>query len=444
MKQEEPLAVSEISDRTVGGTIAPNVLALSPDLTLVFHSGGRDDAERPAGAMLTVVAGPRLRRHGVESAIVPIQLNVSTLGGQIAKCTEVWWRHIVEAQHLTGTSAYFTYHVQTQCARDRTFDSRARKIAIAGQVLFSEIFCPDSVGYSRTEELGCLLRDALLAEDGLQIVVRSNEFFVPWNLLHLGDRAHTAVEDFLGSRHVVEQDVSDSPLVADGMPRPDVVAVHFDRNMDIDKPTNVHAAVANFESLLIDYGLPRVDRNTKTAFLDALSTGVDESLLYFMCHGTAGSDVRANSDDTRLFLTLEEGEDEDGISPSDIGNSLKQGGDLKGRPLVFLNACRATKSGSIYYQGFAPRFLNKKARAVIGPEIEMPILFAREFARRFFEDFFRGTAENSIGRVLLKLRREYLLVHANPLGLTYSLYRGAGHYLAVGVPRANARGDPDA
>ena len=61
-----------------------------------------------------------------------------------------------------------------------------------------------------------------------------------------------------------------------------------------------------------------------------------------------------------------------------------------GYPLVLINACRALKSGSIFYDGFAEPFLYKNARCLIGPVIEMPVVFGKEFARRFFQQSLRG------------------------------------------------------
>ena len=438
---DQALPVDVLADNTAGGTIQQEASAFPADLTLRFEFEGRDDAGSPSGATLYVFAGPRLRNYWpeddwAEGAIaVPIVLNKAGLEGRVRDCTDVWWKEVVEATSFIGATRYYTYHVQTQLEPGAAFENGLlRRLARAGESLFVQLFGTGGPAYKRTIRFGEALRSALLAEQELRIVVRSNAFFAPWNFLYLGDDPRRPRADhFLGARHVVEHDVCETPAEGDAMPLPERVAVQLDRNMDRLEPTAEHLAVRDFDSLLTQYRLVPVPRNTKTEFLDALRDGVEESLFYFLCHGTAGADVRANADDTKLFLTAEDGPERDGISPSDIDAGLYRSGPLKGRPLVFLNSCRALKSGSIYYSGFAPSFLNQEARAVIGPEIEMPIKFAKEFSRRFFEEFFRGGKEYSIGRVLLNVRRDFLVKHANPLGLAYSLYRGANHYLPVGV-----------
>jgi hypothetical protein len=84
---------------------------------------------------------------------------------------------------------------------------------------------------------------------------------------------------------------------------------------------------------------------------------------------------------------------------------------------------------SIFYRGFATKFLHYYASAVIGPNIEAPTVFARDFAEQFFDRFFQGGPERNLGSVLLTLRREFFDKHKNPLGLVYLLYRGADTYI---------------
>jgi hypothetical protein len=130
-------------------------------------------------------------------------------------------------------------------------------------------------------------------------------------------------------------------------------------------------------------------------------------------------------DAQRLFLTNPgTPEEKEFIELSQIDVWLRRCDVLPGRPLVFINACEAAKTGSIFYEGFPARFLDHAASAVVGTELEMPVIFAREFARSFFTDFFRGGPENSAGKILLRWRRKYLTEFRNPLGLGYSLYRG--------------------
>jgi hypothetical protein len=61
----------------------------------------------------------------------------------------------------------------------------------------------------------------------------------------------------------------------------------------------------------------------------------------------------------------------------------------------------------------------KGARGVIGTECETPALFAREWARRFFDTFLSG---ETLGKTFLDLRKEFFYKHNNVMGLLYAVY----------------------
>ncbi|MEA3397660.1 MAG: CHAT domain-containing protein, partial [Chloroflexota bacterium] len=103
---------------------------------------------------------------------------------------------------------------------------------------------------------------------------------------------------------------------------------------------------------------------------------------------------------------------------------------LPGAPLVFINACESAELSPLFYDGFAPYFMAKGARGVIGAECETPALFAAEWARRFFDQFLAG---ESLGQVFLDLRREFYYEHHNLLGLLYALYADGDTCIVPGV-----------
>lgn len=60
----------------------------------------------------------------------------------------------------------------------------------------------------------------------------------------------------------------------------------------------------------------------------------------------------------------------------------------------------------------------------------MPAVFAAAFAQRFFEGFLSGNGTYvRIGPLLRSLTQEFVTKDKNPLGLVYSLYRGADCYV---------------
>ena len=61
----------------------------------------------------------------------------------------------------------------------------------------------------------------------------------------------------------------------------------------------------------------------------------------------------------------------------------------------------------------------KGARGVIGTECEIPAIFAKEWAKRFFDQFLAG---EPVGQIFLNLRQEFYKKHNNILGMLYALY----------------------
>jgi hypothetical protein len=90
---------------------------------------------------------------------------------------------------------------------------------------------------------------------------------------------------------------------------------------------------------------------------------------------------------------------------------------LPGNPLVFLNACESAELSPLFYDGFVQFFMSKGARGVMGTECDVPALFAREWATRFFKRFLAAAA----GHCVLRLRQEFYKDN-NLLGLLYALY----------------------
>lgn len=439
-----------LTDATVGWTAAPPQAgaALKDGLTLSFEAASLHRTANTAGmvgmvgmagieVMLRVIPGPQLQARLPESMdlLVPLAISKAKLAGAVAECQGEWWREVVERHSLLR---HYPYHEKSfRPVSDSVFNSEVLpRLAKAGSGLFAAIFRPGEPRFRATKALGGVLRDLLLQERDLRILVRSDDFFAPWNFMYVGDWKLPKVEHFLGFRHLVEHDAEAALAFDPVMPSFSELAFHFNEDIDLNPKTGAHAAGQKFLALLQQFGIARHQRNDKQTFLAALEKEADESVFYFLCHGTAGDDLRPNSDATRLFLTQPQGGGPEAISPSDLLLAFDNRGPLRGQPLVFINACRALKSGSIYFDGFASHFLNNDARCVLGPEIEMPVVFARDFAQRFFEEFFRAGPLKSVGQVLLDLRRDFFAQGLNPLGLAYSLYRGSDVYLsAVPIPR---------
>src|SRR5262249_27491704 len=111
-------------------------------------------------------------------------------------------------------------------------------------------------------------------------------------------------------------------------------------------------------------------------------------------------------------------------------------------PLVFINACQGGQMTTLFYKTIAAEFLKQNATAVIGGQIDMPAVFAAEYARRLFTKFLDGSSGRRIrlGPLMRELAQEFVNDHNNPLGLIYSLYRGVDCFVDRGATIATRSG----
>ena len=403
---------------------------------------------RKAGERLAVTVLPSTRWQTLfreRSAVT--EAETGALERVIAECVEVWHENVVEVGKLgqrvfrMGTSGPL-HNLPLGCT---TFCAPVfRRLARAGQTLFREIFCP-SLGSDSLQAIGDGLCELAKTPD-LRVRITSRELFAPWGLMYLGpDDLSGALSGtgFWGYQHIIEHDPACETLPPPIFPPSLAVALHMDTGLDVPglRPSELN------RKLLRRYRLEPDPREVlmKEDLMERLRTGAPEHIFYFCCHGDlahgALTDPRLQLTDTRTKLQIDERLPRETISASEIGACFPRARKyLIGRPLVFLNACEAGSMHATYDRGFASRFLNHHASAVIGPSIRMPIIFMQEFAERFFKLFFgeeqKGDSSGAmldVGTILLRLRREYLKDH-NPLGLTYSLYGAGDLMVASPVP----------
>jgi hypothetical protein len=306
-------------------------------------------------------------------------------------------------------------------------------LALAGSRLFETIFFPiDAQKYPGLANLGHRLRE-LTAEGSIWIRVTSECCFAPWSLMYSRDPGYdgkdTCKEGFWGYEHLVEHVPKAGSITnclrGEGTLR---FASHLDTNIDQSLGVECNVLIDN---LLRRYEqLNSEARNDKPTLYKALkSSPHNEHILYFCCHGVVGGDPAVLSfTDNQLELT-----DKQPITAADI-KSWMQDGTFTNKPLVFLNMCQGAQIDSPFYRAFAETFLAKDASAVIGPETDMPAIFAGQFACRFLDRFFAG-GQFTVGSILFDLRRNFVDQFNNPLGLLYSLYRGADVRLENALPK---------
>lgn len=434
-----------VDDRTLGlpseDSTSRDAPSFEDGLTLEFFP-----PDKGIGTMLRVLPGVPLHAVlGAEPIEVRLPITPAKLAGAVSLCQRAWWRATVEGSSLlhlysAGRVPRYPYALASERPMPPALFERhvLPKLAEAGFSLFVEVFQPSANAYPEAHAIGARLRAALRQTRDLRVVVHGIDCMAPWNFLYLGSLDAPDAIEFLGERHLVEH-------VFPGMPVPDprlaapTVAMHANLNLDRATDTAAVAAVAEFARLLREFGIVPREEHQRLPFLQGLRRGPVESIFYFICHG-GRLDAEAGLALESASLTLTPTpEDCEPVLPGDIGAHLNDVAALQGEPLVFINACQGVRSGSFFFNGFAEKFLDKRARCLLGAEIEMPAVFARDFADQFFRELFRGGKENAVGRVLLRLRRSYF-AQQNPLGLAYSLYGGGNVYLPVGVMPA-APGD---
>lgn len=134
-------------------------------------------------------------------------------------------------------------------------------------------------------------------------------------------------------------------------------------------------------------------------------------ILYLYCHGGVDRGV--------FRLRFPEGEF---IESSSLVKSL----DWERPPFfAFLNACDSVATLPETLNDFLGTLVRLGALAVIGSEIQINNLFARQFAQHVLKSFLSGS---KLGKAFVQARRHFLR-QLNPLGLAYTLHAAADVHL---------------
>lgn len=283
--------------------------------------------------------------------------------------------------------------------------------------------------------MGEVLKEASRAKP-LVLTITSDSFFVPWGMLYVhpdpnteldGNGANFNWEGFWGFRYIVEHDTEYVALETElrmDTTRKLKLSVNVDDKIDSDlKVPCVKPLIAFFQRHLL---LDTVVRKTKVHLgQDFSASNFSDRIIFFLCHGRGSrSNGGISLEPAAIRLT-----DAVEIKDSDLRFWLgKSGKDaLSPNPFVFINACQGGQMTTLLYPTtLAAEFLKQKAVGLVGSQIDIPALFAREYAERFFDKLLNTThGPVRVGPLMRDLAREFISKHHNPLGLVYSLYRGA-------------------
>jgi hypothetical protein len=204
--------------------------------------------------------------------------------------------------------------------------------------------------------------------------------------------------------------------IAAGTPLRFAAAFNPNLKQVVDHRKHIETRLAALQATLVEAKEPQ--RATRQDVLELLAQR-DLDLVYLYCHGIGRTLTAAGS----LGPGLDFGKAHDARNPNlaDLIPAAELGRPTWAHaPLVFMNGCSTAG-----FSPYAPSELvlalvqGRHAAAVVGTEVTVWEVLAREFALLFF-DAFLARRQNA-GAALLAARRA-LLAKNNPLGLVYTLY----------------------
>jgi hypothetical protein len=371
-----------------------------------------------------------------------LTIDSASLHDTIVEMQELWRDRVVKHREALPNGKWrFPFADSWDLSEDRDRDSRlsdvARPLAKVGYKLYRLLFYTSGNDLSMIGEA----LTAALRETSLVISIQSSSLFVPWWMLYTPPVGHEDLnpsrgqqvpwEGFWGYSHIIEHNFKHSPAwkpcIAIGG-RGVIAGVNVDRNLDkqFSRAPSVAPVISMFQSTAAE----AIVRESKDHLeQDLKSTHYGDHIMYFGCHGTG---VSSTNEPAKAYLRLT---DRQPIRSTDFMAWLAQTS-LLSTPIVFVNACEGAQMSSLFYTAIGSVLIEKGANCLIGPQVEIPPAFAREYATTFFTQFNtvamnRSDPESLVraGDIFQRLAHDGIAVRKNPLGLVMSLYRGIDTHL---------------
>jgi hypothetical protein len=364
----------------------------------------------------------------------------SEIRAAVQSLRDTWQHQVIERYEATPGLEY-PYAQQWNLSGSTTHPTRwsdvGQRLAREGSNTFKMLF---EIGDEGLREIGQQLGEAL-NRDAQIITIHSEHLHVPWSMLYTPQAGSPSLEapdaqwvtsGFWGYSHWVEQCLGranghDSRIhPAEGRLR---TGMNVDPRLDTEfarlPPYKNYPCVAPMIEFFQRHSDVEI-RETRPKMAASLGPGCQtEQIMYFGCHmKVSGTTQDADSALTPAQLVLS---DDDPIRTADVvvwlgGRKFKPG------PIVFANACQGGQLATQFYGSIGATLLDSGINCLIGPQIDLPPVFALEYATRFFEAFFeRGVR---VGDVTRDLARHFADKCENPLGIAISLFRGIDTHIA--------------
>jgi CHAT domain len=393
---------------------------------------------QPSDEEFEIVLTDKKFRDG-EPAI--INLNEIALFDAVQTCRSAWDQALealttMRANPIGGAEKPFRpyEHAWDKPVSDDSFHELGAKLAVAGNDLFTCVF--ERNQGTPLDKVAARLRN--IARSGECILtVKTAHFHIPWRMLYTHPAGELAADGnnfkpsgFWGYRHVIEQYPSIYPINDHLKARDHKVGFGAALHDRIDTEFKVDCLKRHRDFIQSSADVLTYTEWTKITGLESGLSAVpfQQQVLYFLCHAEVAGSTAAPSL-VPATLQLSDGKIDVGRVRVLVKKKFEPS-----PPLIFVNACRGGQLGTLVRQNlaFASQFLEQGAICVVGPQIEVPAVFAGEFGNRFFTALMQRTNPSPrAGLVLRELTRE-MWMHNNPFGLVYSLYAGADCHIRWG------------
>ncbi|MDG9716404.1 CHAT domain-containing protein [Streptomyces sp. DH24] len=408
------LSTEVVHDPSGGLTQWPEDHGLRPiDLSVIISVKAEDRVE-----MIAVPHGRRAPRTGVHRA--DLQLSATAIRDLADRLRGQWHAFVhhqpVDADGMPYGPRYpFAADHDLRPARDIVLPM-IEDLARSGDRTLRRILS----GADRDLEW---FREFLLGElrrEGLRISFDSRDLSLPWPMFAVRTD-DSATPAFLGHRHEIDQTGASYAPVYSPAARPvPVTSLNTDTALDAAGRSEDVAALLRRRSRLT------VRTHADDLLKSLADAEFDEDLMYFWCHGAFNEYGAHRTVGIRLS-------DDKVIDADRVHEHREEAGTGQGsvfRPFVLLNACHAgvpAATAELEYLGRA--FIKHGATGVLGPQIEIPQVFASEYAHAFLDRYLSGS--RTAGEICRDLARHFLDDLHNPLALAYLLYCGIDSVLEI-------------
>jgi len=419
MNERTPLALVSTASNSRGFEIIPRLPELPRDFRISFR---RPESE--GDIVYVEPAGPLFPEDSWNAVI---RLTPNQLFGYVSACRDKWQKVIERMEPVPaaggGQKPLAPLKEQWDLSdRGKPWGAKiAAELAEAGEKLWWEVF--ENHANTDAKEIGQRLKDRSRERELVGVFV-ANDFFVPWGLLytappdHVKDGMPEVWHGFWGYRHIIQHTTRDYQLDYELTANAGVVKTSFNYDVTLGQDC-LDPQIAFFKAF--ESQLKTIPRTEKAKLRLDLESGVfDDQIAYFCCHGKAAGIGTRNLNSSSLKLDEE-------FTADELDYWAKN--DLQSHPIVFINACEGGQMTTLFYETIGAIVLKRKATALLGSQLDIPKKFAPEYMRRVLQKLCAAEQRQQLGVIVRQVAREFATLN-NPIGLTYSLYRGMDAYIS--------------